>query len=177
MAKKLVIFSFDGTLFSRRISALHDAPLDDRTVLPGVKAKIAELQAAGVKIGISTNQNVGKWGGRIYDACVIEERLEDVCVFLNLDRRLVRWALVGTWAAKPNPALLTDLRNKLGLDAIDVLFVGDRESDFQAAIRAHVDFEYAWGYFEGWDNGCAHRTINWEKWEDDIWRWQRWEHD
>lgn len=170
MEKKLIVFDLDGTLFSMRISALHDAPLDERTLLPGVKAKITELQAAGVKIGIATNQDVGKWGGRIYDAYVIEERLEDVCAFLNLDRRLIRWALVGTWAAKPNPALLTDLRNALQLEYEDVLFIGDSETDYQAAVRAHIDFEYAWNYFDGWDNGRNDRYINWQEWEDSIWR-------
>lgn len=170
---KFIIFDLDGTLFSQRMSAFHDAPLDERTIRPNVRRKVKELQTDGIKIGVATNQEIGAFKGEFYGISTIQERIKHVAEFFDLDDNwLVEFGLPGSTYWKPNPAMLDDLIDMANTTLYSTLFVGDSDTDHQAAKAAGIDFAWAWDFFD-WPNGEADRSIDWEEYEqaeNSIWR-------
>ena len=168
-AYDLVVFDLDGTLTSLRLSPVHDAPL---VLLPHVAGILARLAAGGVTLAVATNQMTGMFRGRAYTKAVIEERLDEVAALLPMiPRRLMRVGRPGTAAWKPRPDMLLSLLEKTGTDRQRALFVGDSESDREAAERAGVGFAWAWDYFR-WPEGRGDRSIDWGARGESIWRGQ-----
>jgi len=164
--RRLIIFDLDGTLTSLRLSPVHDAPF---ILLPNVEAKLA-LSASQAILALATNQVTGRFRGRPYTYAVIKDRLDALTGLLPMiPRSLMRIGRPRTANWKPNPGLLLGLLQDTATDGQDALFVGDSESDRQAADNAGIGFAWAWDYFD-WPNGQADRSIDWEARGADIWR-------
>ena len=52
---------------------------------------------------------------------------------------------------KPKPGMLIELMDSLGFTPVDTLYIGDRDSDQQAAEAAGINFIWAKDFF-GWES-------------------------
>ncbi|MEF2553832.1 HAD family hydrolase [Aurantimonas sp. A2-1-M11] len=113
----------------RRASSqsLHETPLFD-----GVASMLSTLAESGRRLGIVTSKD--------------SARTE-----LVLDRLAVTFAIVMTprdgLRGKPAPDHLLFAMARCNVDPANAIFVGDMDSDAEAARRAHVDYAHVdWGY-------------------------------
>ena len=131
---KLVMFDLDGTLTPWRESSASEFR---KEFLPGVREKCKELRQKGVTLGVITNQR---------------NMREDFWEFLTWVRNKlgIQCGEVGIEieVMKPNPLMLRQMIDGLGLYPRECLYVGDSLNDEAAALRAGVDFEWAGGYFK-----------------------------
>src|SRR5689334_2219991 len=155
MDKKCVIFDVDGTLTTTKSGATFRKTADDWQWLPGRIAKIAFLHLHGVKMAVATNQG-GVAFGYMAESDIHAE-LVKMCSIANF--RSFRVCYTHPKASieqyrkedinrKPGPGMIQEIMKELDVSPTDVLFVGDREEDEQAAKNAGVDFcwehEFDW---------------------------------
>jgi len=139
---KLAIFDLDGTLSPQR--PCSTSPFQ-RILLPAVVAKLSTLKQQGVFLAVATNQGgvSRRRAGRITVGAALAH-------FRWLQRELglhaVRFATIGD-RKKPNPVMLVELMNQFNAAPHETLFVGDTETDRQAAASASVPFIYAEQFF------------------------------
>lgn len=113
----------------RRASSHH---LDDTPLFPGIEAFFERLDGAGVKLGIVTSKDASR-------------------TQLVLDRLSVGFTVVmtpnTTLRGKPSPDPLLFAVATSNVDPAQTVFVGDMDSDAEAARRAGIDYVHvAWGY-------------------------------
>lgn len=148
----LYIFDKDGTLISpigRRPANLAG----EQIPMPGVIDKIAELRAAGHQIAIATNQGGVAWGiisraqayRLAHDAGEKVGGVDAIAVCCYDPKAAGRHGAVKRYARdsarrKPQPGMLLDIMKRLDYAPSDTIFVGDSETDEQAAIAAGVQF-------------------------------------
>lgn len=171
---KLYIFDLDGTLFSYRLSAQHDAPLDKSTLLPNVRRDLEALVAQGHTLALATNQAPGEFRGRAYTLNTIAQRLDAVAAQLPIPRQMMLVGLPDTPGWKPGPFNLTRLMERAEAGPEQTYFVGDALTDRDAATFAGCRFAWAWHFFR-WPNGQKDRSVDWDEWERcefNIWRRQ-----
>lgn len=106
--------------------------LAQATFFPGVREALAQIQDSGVKMGVVTSKDAPR----------------TKAVLAQLD---IRFATIQSpndkFRGKPAPDHLLMAMAEAGEDPVDTLFVGDMETDWQAACRAGVDYAHAgWGY-------------------------------
>ena len=139
---KLAIFDLDGTLSPQR--PCSTAPFQ-RGFLPTVSAKLSTLRKQGVYLAVATNQGGAnrQRSGRISIGTVQAHLrwLQD-----ELGLHAVRFATTDT-RKKPNPAMLVELMEQFNVAPDETVFVGDTETDQQAAAAANVPFVYATSFF------------------------------
>lgn len=135
---KLAIFDIDGTLSPQRASSI--TPFE-RTLLPNVAPYLAELRRQGVILAVATNQ-----GG-------IRKQLSTGSVLAHLrwlqqklDLSAMRFA-INSQRKKPSPSMLYELMIQFNVTASETIFVGDRQTDQQAAVAAGVTFVQAKVFF------------------------------
>ncbi|WAP67645.1 HAD family hydrolase [Jiella pelagia] len=115
----------------RRTSSLL---LGETPLFDGVEPMLAAAAASGVKLGIVTSKDSAR-------------------TQLVLDRLDVHFMIVMTpeerMRGKPAPDHLLYAMAMCNIDPAETIFVGDMESDAEAARRAGVDYAHAeWGYGE-----------------------------
>ena len=115
----------------------YDTVLDKRSVnYGGVVATLEKLQSMGVKLGICTNKP--------------EKHARELLKRLGLIG-FFRDSFIGSdtvGIAKPDPKPLLEAIHRLNKDPADAFFVGDTNTDADAAKNANVDFifcEYGHG--------------------------------
>jgi HAD superfamily hydrolase (TIGR01662 family) len=133
--KKLVIFDADGTLTPQR--AGPTGPFEPR-LLPGVAEKCAKLRAAGVALAVASNQLQRRDPNDLLGQIEWTKRALGIARF-NFETDEAR--------QKPSPAMLRELMEVFGVCVADTMFVGDQETDKQAAEAAGVDFAWASDFF------------------------------
>jgi len=106
--------------------------LAQATFFPGVREALNELREMGVKMGVVTSKDLPR----------------TKAVLAQLD---IKFAAVqcpnGRFRGKPAPDHVLVAMAEAGEDPVDTLFVGDMETDWQAAQRAGIDYVHAsWGY-------------------------------
>jgi phosphoglycolate phosphatase len=108
--------------------------LAQATFFPGVREALAQIRDSGVKMGVVTSKDAPR------TKAVLEQLdIRFVSVQSPNDR----------FRGKPAPDHLLMSMAEAGEDPADTLFVGDMETDWQAACRAGVDYVHAgWGYGE-----------------------------
>jgi D-glycero-D-manno-heptose 1,7-bisphosphate phosphatase len=158
----LYIFDKDGTLVGSHNSKRPANTPDEQILLPGVAEKITQLRIEGHQIAIASNQGGVAWG------FITEEQAQDL-----VDDCAAKIGGVDAWAwcphderakGKPNSnpkyaAKCTCRKPDTGLLDICIttadvarsltVFVGDQETDRQAAEKAGIQFVWAKDFF-GW---------------------------
>ncbi len=134
---KLIIFDMDGTLTPQRPSST--APFE-RVLLPGVAAKCSQLRQAGIVLTVASNQGGGK---RTRPGRLTFGAIQGQMAWLRRDLggSAVRYSI--SRRKKPNPAMLIELIALFGVSTEETIFMGDAETDRQAAEAAGVQFIYA----------------------------------
>jgi HAD superfamily hydrolase (TIGR01662 family) len=131
---RLVLFDRDGTL-------IDDVPYngDPQRVVarPGARAALDRLRAAGVRVGIVTNQS-GVARGLIDASAVgrINERVEELLGPFEVVEVCTHGPDDGCDCRKPAPGMILTAAARLGVDPADCVVVGDIGADVEAAAAA-----------------------------------------
>ncbi len=133
-AVKAVLFDRDGTL-------IHDVPYNGDPArvrpMPGAKAALDRLRAAGVTVGVVTNQSGVARGLLTYDQVeAVNRRVEELLGPFAVFAVCPHGPEDGCACRKPAPGLVTDAARRLGLAPEDCALVGDIGSDVEAAAAA-----------------------------------------
>jgi HAD superfamily hydrolase (TIGR01662 family) len=130
----LVLFDRDGTL-------VHDVPYnaDPDLVAPvdGARESLDRLRAAGVRVGIVTNQS-GVATGSISSTqlAAVHARVDALLGPFDVVRHCPHAPADGCSCRKPAPGLVVDACSTLGVEPEQCVVVGDIASDLQAARAA-----------------------------------------
>jgi histidinol-phosphate phosphatase family protein len=137
--RRAVFLDRDGVLNVYLPGDYAKAP-DELTVLPGVGAAVARLQAAGfLTVLISNQQGVAKGLMTESDLAAVTQKLRAevpldavyYCPHLKSDDCPCR---------KPRPGMLLQAAQEHEIDLAQSVFIGDTPTDAQAAQAAGVDF-------------------------------------
>lgn len=134
---KLIIFDADGTLTPQRDGSCGEFSYQ---LLPGVADKVTDLLAAGVQVGIASNQS------RQRSAVAIYRQFLWTCRVLGIGDNAWIYS-VEKEHQKPAPVMLLDLMKYFCSTPAETLFVGDQDTDRQAAENAGCGFAWAKDYF------------------------------
>lgn len=106
--------------------------LSNATFFPQVGETLAIIRDMGVKLGVVTSKDAPR-------TRAVLEQLDIKFVSVQSPNRKFR--------GKPAPDYLLLAMAEAGEDPADTLFMGDMETDWQAACRAGIDYVHAaWGY-------------------------------
>jgi len=138
----LYILDTDGTVTPLRGSST--APFE-RVLLPGVAEKCAKLRAEGHTLALASNQGGARPGrpSRRTIGHVLAQLRWTACV---IGAETFRFAINAT-RYKPSPAMIHEITAALGFEFWHVTYVGDWDTDRQAAEAAGVRFEWASDFF------------------------------
>ncbi len=146
----LYIFDKDLTLVAGVNGHCANTP-EEQAFLPGVWQKCRDLKVEGHVLACASNQG-GIEAGFVTTEQV-QAMMQHVQDSLNLDATAYcphfRFPCE---CRKPKPGMLNSLMSQLGFSASDTMFVGDSETDRQAAQAAGCAFVWAhefFGYPEG----------------------------
>lgn len=154
----LYIFDKDNTLVFNSVNP-NKSPnkTEEQKVLPNVLEKLAELRTQGHMIAIASNQGGVAWGFISFDQA--RELMQDCAnkiggahwQFCPHDLRaagkgVVQYA-IACECRKPMPGMIEELGSRWGYLMENIIFVGDQESDRQAAENAGVKFIWAKDFF------------------------------
>lgn len=129
-----VLFDRDGTL------VVDDPQLrrpEDLRLVRGAREQLARLRAAGIEVGIVTNQpRVGE--GRLSRAelAAIHARLDELAGPFAAIASCTHAPHDGCACRKPQPGLVLSAAAEIGVDPRDCVVVGDIGSDVSAALAA-----------------------------------------
>lgn len=157
----LIIFDKDDTLVQNPEPGRPANTPDEQVLFPDVIERCGQLRAEGHTLAVASNQGGVAFGHFDHRAAVLLVKsvadaigadLYAVCV--THPRGTVKRAKRDSRFRKPNPGMLQYLMDALGFAPDDTLYVGDMESDRQAAAAAGVRFAWAWDFF-GRPNGVT----------------------
>jgi len=150
----LYIFDKDKTL----VGPIEGPPAnstDEQRLLPGVAEKCAELKAQGHVLAIASNQGGVAWGFLTEDeAYALVEHAAwligagAIAMCPHHPKGKIEQYAVECPRRKPAPGMLLDLMQRLGFHATKTVYVGDMESDREAAEAAGVEFVRAKDFFK-----------------------------
>lgn len=137
----LVILDRDGVINHDSKNYIKSA--DEWQPIAGSLEAIAKLSNAGVKVGIATNQRGISLG--LYDHQALEEmhqKMHSLLAELKGNIHALEFCIADDHShpdRKPNPGMLLTIMAQLQIskDAV-IYFVGDKDSDIQAALNAGV---------------------------------------
>jgi D-glycero-D-manno-heptose 1,7-bisphosphate phosphatase len=146
MNKKLAIFDRDSTLifddgYTHDVSKLEWMPgvLELLKFLAEQKIFIAvATNQSGIERGYFSSQQVDEFHGAmnsVLQACSIDEIVFFVCPHLPTLELANQCN-----CRKPQPGLLLEAIEHFRVSREEAIFVGDKESDYYAAINAGIDF-------------------------------------
>jgi len=157
---KLIIFDADGTL---RRTTVEGQPCPNKDgeweLMPGVKERLAEFDwgspadgktacgivsnQAGVALGYLAAEMAGRLLYKMFvKAFGFNPYPGDILMCIHAPDE-------GCRCRKPAPGLLEDLMDMYGVQPQETLFVGDMDSDCEAATNAGCRFMWAKDFF-GW---------------------------
>jgi D-glycero-D-manno-heptose 1,7-bisphosphate phosphatase len=151
---KLVIFDKDGTLIASHGNRPANA-IAEQELLPGVAEMCAALRAEGHTLAIASNQGGVAFGfitaSQAYGLVAHAARLigaRDFAVCPHHPQGKLEAYAIECECRKPKPGMLLSLMERLGYSADDTIYIGDQESDRQAAREAGVEFIHANDFFD-----------------------------
>jgi D-glycero-D-manno-heptose 1,7-bisphosphate phosphatase len=147
---KGLFLDLDSTVRRSKSGKVTPDNPEDQEVLPGRHKKIHEYKDSGHKIIAITNQ------GGIAAGFTTHDQVKRNLFALNEDlgRPFDAMLYCGSDAKsndprrKPNPGMIHEAAEKHNIDLAKSLFVGDMESDAEAAKRAGVPFQWAHEFFK-----------------------------
>lgn len=151
----LYIFDKDGTICRSKSGKQFINSPEDQELIPGVKEKINELKAYDHKIAIASNQGDVAFGiitqGMAYKimkhaAQLIGTEAFRFCPY-HSEGTVRVWSIESDYR-KPNPGMIFSLMTAFDVKKLDVILIGDRPEDKQAAKNAGVKFAWADDFFE-----------------------------
>lgn len=155
---RILFLDRDGTL-NRSLDGRPPNSVGEVELLPNVADKLVAFAGDGWRLVIVTNQGGVAFGYLSEDeAWIIHEAVLD-CLPVPVDASYLcpnhPLGNVPPYdtqcpSRKPNPGAILDALTQFDARPQDCLFVGDMESDRQAAAAADVPFRWA-GDFFGWD--------------------------
>ncbi len=157
MNAKLIIFDLDGTLV-RGVNGIEiPNRLSEQEPIPGVLERCEQLRAEGIRLAIASNQ-----GGVAFGYCTLkeaDERIADIARKIDAGYWYCPYHPAGTdkefrsdsFDRKPNPGMLMTIMRLYKVPVTETIFVGDMESDKEAARNAGVAFQWAKDFF-GWED-------------------------
>jgi histidinol-phosphate phosphatase family protein len=129
-----VLFDRDGTL------VIDDPNLREPErlrLVPGARAALGRLRAAGIEVGVVTNQpRIGEGTLPAAALAAIHARLEELAGPFATIGACPHRASDGCTCRKPQPGLVTAAANALGVETSDCIVIGDIGSDMEAARAA-----------------------------------------
>lgn len=165
---QLGIFDIDGTLTEIRpeVLAIHPRLVTpnhpgEQQPIPGVPEKLAKLQAAGLRLALATNRGGVAFGyttleeakalaREAAELCGIPDVPVYVCPYHAKARgpRAVRRFAREDDCRKPNPGMLLQALEDASVSPAQAFFVGDMDTDQQAAENAGIHFFWADQFFD-----------------------------
>lgn len=129
-----VLFDRDGTL-------VEDVPYNgdpDRVrPVPGARAALDRLRAAGLRLGVVTNQSaVGRGALRMSDVQAVQRRIEELLGPFDTWQVCPHEPYAGCRCRKPEPGLVFSAAAALGVPTPQCVVVGDIGADMSAASAA-----------------------------------------
>lgn len=155
--QKLIIFDKDGTLMTKKGGGDPPIPnhVDEQVPLPGVIEKCDELREAGHTLAIASNQGGVAFGfltereaGELMEHARTMIGAESYLYCVHHPEGIIAKYAIECNCRKPAPGMITLLMQHLGFDANNTIFVGDMDSDRQAAEAAGIRFVWAEKFFE-----------------------------
>ncbi len=167
LTARLAVFDVDGTLTeikpdlrARNPRMVTPNNLGEQQPIPGVTEALAKLQQAGIPIALATNRGGVAFGyttleeaeslaQEAADLCGIPEAKVYVCPYhakARGPRADMRFAREDD-CRKPNPGMLTQALADFGVSPEEAFYVGDMETDQQAAEAAEMRFYWADEFF------------------------------
>jgi histidinol-phosphate phosphatase family protein len=152
---KLYIFDADGTLrWSRPPGRRYPLASTEWQLMPGVAERLATIPFSrhGPWLAIASNQN-GVARGELSEAQARQLIMDMLEAALGVVPEGTRIELcicaedAGCACRKPAPGLLLRLLDHFGVGPAEALFVGDLDSDAEAAARAGIGFIPADAFF------------------------------
>lgn len=152
---KLYVFDADETL---RHTIVPDRPCPyapgEWVLLPNVRERLAEIPFGpdGPFLGVASNQDRVGYGH--FSADMARRLLEDMVQEATggLEGARVEFcphtAEEDCCCRKPRPGMLRRLLDHFGVAPHEAIFVGDTESDRQAAEAIGMHFAWAWDFFD-----------------------------
>lgn len=153
--RRLLLLDRDGTLNR----SLGDRPPNhphEVEILPGVGRKLHHLASLGWRLVVISNQGGVAFGYQTHRQAWATQRGVLDALPVQVDASYLcphhpggteeRYA-VDCPNRKPAPGALLDALARFQAQPQDCLFVGDRDSDHEAAIAAGVPFAWAWEFF------------------------------
>ena len=136
---KLIILDRDGVI--NEDSESFVTTLDQWVPIPGSLEAIAKLTQAGHRIAVATNQSgLGRGLLTVDDLNAMHQRLHSRLAELGGQVEAVFFCPHapgdGCGCRKPMPGLLFGIRERLGIDFVDVLVIGDSLRDLESAWAA-----------------------------------------
>jgi D-glycero-D-manno-heptose 1,7-bisphosphate phosphatase len=155
MDYKLILFDIDGTLVETASGETFRKSADDWKYLPGRVEKCKQLWQSGVKVALVSNQGGVAFG--LLDPHEIRHELTKtaegvhaayVAMCFSHPKAKIEQFREDSSRRKPGPGMLLEAIEASGEKKQDVLMVGDRSEDEQAAQSAGVAFMWADEYFK-----------------------------
>ena len=164
---RLAIFDIDGTLTEIKPAVRERQPRlvtpnhpGEQQPIAGVIEKLAEIRANGMALALATNRGGVAFGyttleeaktlaQEAADLCGISDARIYVCAYHARARgkRAVEEFARESDCRKPNPGMLLQALAEHALKPEQAFFVGDMETDRQAAENAEIDFFWASEFF------------------------------
>jgi D-glycero-D-manno-heptose 1,7-bisphosphate phosphatase len=153
---RLYVFDADGTLRRTTVPGLPcpNAP-GEWELVPGVRERLARIRWGedGARFGVATNQGgVGLGYLSLARARSLLEEMVWEAFGVRPPRGSIEICAHAPHAAcacrKPEPLMLKRLMRRFGVTAQQTLYVGDMESDYEAARRAGARFLWAHQFFD-----------------------------
>jgi D-glycero-D-manno-heptose 1,7-bisphosphate phosphatase len=168
LSAKLAIFDIDGTITeikpeirARKPRLVTPNKLGEQQPIPGVVEGLTRLRETGVQVALATNRGGVAFGYTSYeeaealaqeaaDLCGIPEAKIYVCPYhakARGPRANLQFAREDD-CRKPNPGMLNQALTDFGVSPEYAFFVGDKDTDRQAAESAGIKFFWADEFFQ-----------------------------
>jgi D-glycero-D-manno-heptose 1,7-bisphosphate phosphatase len=164
---KLAIFDIDGTLTEIKPALRKKNPrlvtpnhLGEQQPISGVIEKLAVIKDKDIKLALATNRGGVAFGyTTLEEAKALAREAADLCLIPHASiyvcpyhakargRRAVREFARESVCRKPNAGMLLQAADDYGITPEQAFFVGDRDTDQQAAKNAGMDFFWASEFF------------------------------
>lgn len=137
----VAVHRFEAVLFDRDGTLVEDVPYnaDPRLVrpVPGAREALDRLRAAGLKLGVITNQSaIGRGLATAEQVEAVNRRVEELLGTFDTWQVCPHDAYDGCACRKPAPGMVLDAAAALGVATPECVVVGDIGADLAAAAAA-----------------------------------------